>query len=200
MYPLLETICLDAGTFRNLPSHEDRVMRSCWKLFGTQPQFGLHHALTGMPMPQSGLHKCRVRYDAVNFEVEIEPYHLRPIRSLRLVDAPELVYDLKYANRAELNTLFARRGDCDDVLITQHGWIKDTSYGNICFLQGGCWYTPEQPLLHGTMREWMLKQEWVRPRAIHIRDLSQFSHFVVINAFRNQLFQEGPVQAIIVQA
>ncbi len=196
MYPLLETICIDAGTFRNMPGHAARIERSCQKLFGVRPAFDVHEILSKTNVPPVGMHKCRLRYNAQTAVVEIEPYTLKPIRSLRCVEAPHLTYDLKYANRDALNAVFAERNGCDDVLITQAGWVRDTSYGNICFLKDGVWYTPEQPLLCGTMREWMLAAQRVTPRPLHVRDLHMYSHFVVINAFRHVLWPEGMMQSL----
>jgi 4-amino-4-deoxychorismate lyase len=166
------------------------------QLFKRSAVVDLAQVIRTIVIPSDGFYKCRVLYNASDFLVTIEAFTPKVISSLRCCEAPDLVYDLKYANREALNALFAQRGDCADVLITQNGWLRDTSYGNICLLQGNTWFTPVQPLLRGTMREVLLQQGRIQLLPIHKNDLSGFSHFRVINAFRGELIVDGSVAEI----
>jgi 4-amino-4-deoxychorismate lyase len=44
------------------------------------------------------------------------------------------------------------------------------------------WYTPETPLLPGTMRQYLLNKNLIRPRAIYHFDLEKYDKLCVFNA------------------
>jgi 4-amino-4-deoxychorismate lyase len=196
MFPLLETICLSDGVFLNVALHQRRMDESAEKLFGMRLTFSLADVLRNLEAPQSGLFKCRVVYSHSDFRAEVAPYRIQPIRSLICREAGELRYPLKYADRRALDALFADRGSFDDVLILQNGWVTDTTYGNICLLRQGQWYTPEKPLLHGVMRQVLLEQGVVVTKAIPAAEIATYSHFKVINAMRNWTVEAAPVENI----
>jgi len=190
MFPLLETICLAGGSFRHLSYHQKRMTESARLLFGRETEFSLTDVLD-LHSPDAGVFKCRVLYHATQAKVELEPYRLAPVRSLQCIEANDLDYALKYSDRNGLEALFLQRGAADDVLITQQGYVKDTSYGNICFLSRGQWYTPERPLLRGVMRQVLLDTGQIQPAPIRVSDIHRFSHFKVINAMRDMRCANG---------
>lgn len=113
------------------------------------------------------------------------------MKGLQCVEAPEVNYDHKLFDRSSLNDLFNAKGVCDDVLILQHGWVRDTSYANICFWDGKDWLTPKKPLLYGTARARLLHEKKLAVAVIHINDLYQFKGFKLINAMRE--FDHDPM-------
>jgi 4-amino-4-deoxychorismate lyase len=94
----------------------------------------------------------------------------------------DIDYRFKYADRRRLQSLFARRGDCDDVLIVRNGLLTDTSYCNIVLYDGQDWWTPDTPLLPGTARQRLLDEGLIRERRIRVEDLPRFEHIRLINA------------------
>ncbi len=132
--------------------------------------------------PDNRLYRCRIVYDATSIEIEYIPYQKREIRRLQAIRADALEYPLKYADRSELERLFAQRGDADDILIVKNGLIKDTTIANVAFFDGHQWLTPKHPLLQGTTRARLLDENKIVEREITIDDLHDFTHFALMNA------------------
>lgn len=133
-------------------------------------------------LPPAGLHKVRVIYDAAIQQMEILPYQLPRIRSLRLLPADHLHYRYKYADRTALNECYARRGDNDDILLLRNGLLTDTSYANIALYDGDQWWTPARPLLPGTRRAQLLEKGLLHEADLLPADLCNFMVLRLINA------------------
>ena len=110
------------------------------------------------------------------------PYQKRVIRTLQPIQADHLDYALKYADRTELDRLFAQKGDADDILIVKNGLATDTSIANIAFFNGTKWLTPKHPLLKGTTRARLLDEKKIFESEIYIQDLDKFTDFALMNA------------------
>ena len=151
-------------------------------LFTKSPVIKLNKVLPDLSLPTSGIHKIRIEYAERVLKTEVLPYRIRPIQSVRVVDAGEMLYNRKFADRTEINELFAARGEADDVLLTRDGYIMDTSYANVALYDGKHWYTPSYPLLRGVRREKLLKENKLRPAMIRVRDLPNFKRVRVMNA------------------
>lgn len=183
MYPLLETIRFEAGIFYNLPAHQQRLnqaRKAIWKCHDELVLKDCLHAPVGL-LPQQR-YKCRIVYEHQVKEVTFEPYKIRPIRSLQLIEANDIDYQYKYQNRTRLAALFAQRGKYDDVLITQKGYLTDTYYCNLAAWNGQQWLTPATPLLAGTQRALLLNKGVVSPAKIHKNDLPTFEKLALFNA------------------
>ena len=98
------------------------------------------------------------------------------------MQADHLDYRLKYADRTELDQLFLKRGEADDILIIQNGLVTDTSIANIAFFDGDKWITPKEPLLKGTTRARLLDEKKIFEQDIKIADLGKFTEFALMNA------------------
>ena len=98
------------------------------------------------------------------------------------MEATGLMYGHKYADRQAINTLFARRGAADDILLVRDGLLTDTSYANVALFDGKCWYTPAHPLLEGTQRARLLAEGILHPIDIRPADLPRFESIKLINA------------------
>ena len=92
---------------------------------------------------------------------------------------------MKYADRCLINTLFAQRGSCDEIIIIKNGKVTDCSIGNLIFRQGEKWYTPDTPLLLGTQREKLLQEGKIQERTIFQEDIVNFDEIKIINAMNS---------------
>ena len=175
---LLETIRVQDGQPAHLDYHQQRVDRSLREL-GYDARYNLASLIK---VPDSALYRCRIIYDATSFETEFIPYRKRAVRVLQLIQADELDYALKYADRKELDALFAQRDAADDILIIKNGLVTDTSIANIAFFDGQRWVTPKHPLLEGTTRARLLDEKKIFESEIHLNDLPKFTRFALLNA------------------
>lgn len=141
----------------------------------------LNKILAEKGLPQTGLHKVRVLYAEKLHKVEINPYEIKPIKSLKITAAEHVRYPKKYADRSGINTLFAQKEDCDDILMTQHGFITDTSYANVALYDGSDWYTPAAPMLRGTRRAYLLETGKIKSSVIRVKDLGLFQEIRLLN-------------------
>jgi 4-amino-4-deoxychorismate lyase len=140
-----------------------------------------------------------VVYETEIERIEYEPYIWRPVSTLKLVRSDTIDYASKYADRSELERLFAQRGTCDDILISKQGFVSDTFYANSAFWDGQNWYTPDTPLLAGTMRAFLLDQGQLREARIRQADLGKYMKVRLINAMNT--LQEGaeiPMDRVII--
>lgn len=131
---------------------------------------------------QTGLLRCKVIYDADSIEVAYYEYQKREVKTLKLVYNEAIEYAQKSTNRENLDSLFALRESCDDVLIVKNGLITDTSIANIAFYRDGIWYTPKSPLLKGTTRARLLENKKIVEENIREEDLKKYTGVALLNA------------------
>ena len=110
------------------------------------------------------------------------PYQMRMVASLRLVTSDKIDYSYKRTNREELNELFGRKGNADDILIVKDGYLTDTSIANIALYDGNSWYTPAHPLLRGTKRAELLDNQLIVEKDISWLQLDDYTHIMLFNA------------------
>lgn len=177
----IETIKVHDGCFIHVSEHLRRMEQTVREVFGIRNAFHLPEDLIPIAYRQ-GVVKCRIEYDTQIQKIEFTPYVLRPIHSLKIVEGNQIDYHLKYADRQALHYLLALKGDCDDILITRHGKITDTSYSNVAFFDGSGYVTPSTFLLNGTQRRLLISQGILTPKNISINDLSYFRSLHIINA------------------
>lgn len=179
---LVETIKIMDGVAVNLPYHERRLNRTRRELFGASPDIDLSRTLLVPAFAGKGLFKCRIEYNDHIRSIEFNPYKFRTIRTLRMVEAGDLDYSFKWVERSGIEKLLEQKGECDDILMVKDGKITDTSYANI-ILRGADnrWYTPSEPLLRGTRREWLLDSGIVTEREITPASLKRFRELRLIN-------------------
>lgn len=166
-----------------LPEHQTRFDRTRQALWPTAASIQLADYLR-LPdwLLAEQVYKCRITYGPTIEKVEFERYQVRPVHTLRLIDASTLNYSYKWANRQALDALFAQRGIADDVVLVRNGLITDSSYANLAFSDGQKWLTPAQPLLEGTHRARLIRQGILHPTLIRIADLHQFRELKLVNA------------------
>lgn len=183
MYKIfIETIKAVDGEVFHISYHQDRY-ESVLKKFGIKEVKNLNLYLKP---PKNGLYRCRLTYDLSKTPHEIEvsyhEYNKRDISSLKLVYDDYIEYSMKYANRDELDRLFALRAECDDILIVKNSFITDTTIANIAFYDSNRWITPALPLLNGTTRQRLLDEGKIIEKDIHVEELKNFSKVALMNA------------------
>lgn len=179
---LIETICFEGGRFHRLNFHNERLNRSRKELLGAEDELKIEEYLRMSQEWNGKKIKCRILYRHKIEEIEYQEYQIKQIHYLRMVNGNHITYDYKYADRTSLNALLQLKGMADDVLIVKDGFITDTSYSNIVFHKGGVWFTPLNPLLRGTRREYYLSTGKIQTALIRPRDLKEFSEARIINA------------------
>lgn len=175
---LLETIKIEDGKIHNLSYHQARCDQSRQILFCSTDTLDLSSILHA---PEMGLYRCRILYADVLHSIEYIPYIPKEIHSLRVVSS-DIEYDLKYADRKSLDTLLELNKDVDDVIIEKDGYLTDTTIANIAFYDGRQWFTPQTPLLKGTMRAKLLDEGFLQTKNIKKEDLSGYIQVALMNA------------------
>jgi len=179
-HEFIETLRALDGQVAHLLYHQQRYEK-------TLKSLGVRSTLVALEQfvnpPKEGLYRVRLCYtpEGVN-DVSYHPYTRRTITRLQMIEAANLIYDKKYADRSALDALFAQRGACDEVLITKGGYLQDTTIANIALFDGQQWFTPADPLLEGTTRARLLDQGFLKKRAIHKEDLGGYVAFALMNA------------------
>jgi 4-amino-4-deoxychorismate lyase len=172
---LLETIHILEGKALNLDYHQERMDRS-------RSQLGFKNRLElELSPPTNGEYRCRVLYKKEIEKIEFLPYKRKDISSFKLVHS-DIIYDLKYEDRSEINALLEKHPEADDIIIIKDALVTDTSIANLCFFDGTHWLTPKRPLLHGTCRQRLLQTQKILPADIDYRSLKDFSKIAIMNA------------------
>ncbi len=175
---LLETIKIEGGDVSNLSYHQSRCDESRKVLFSLTDTLDLSSLIKP---PKKGLYRCRILYDENIHSVEYIPYTPKEIHKLKIISS-NIEYDHKYANRDTLNTLLQAHTDVDDILIEKRGYLTDTSIANIAFYAEGKWFTPQKPLLKGTMRAKLIDTGFLHTRNIKKEDLKNYTQVALMNA------------------
>lgn len=175
---LLETIRIEEGQIHNLSYHQARCDQSRQILFGSRDRLDLSSVIDA---PKSGLYRCRILYGISLHSIEYIPYTPREISSLRIVSS-DIDYSLKYADRSALDALLLANKDVDEVIIEKNGYLTDTTIANIAFYDGTEWFTPESPLLKGTMRAKLIDEGFLKTKDIKREDLGEYTKVALMNA------------------
>ncbi len=183
MNNLVESIAIKDGVILNLEWHEKRYQASYAEYFAKKSAHSLFDNLK-LDLPTKGYYKLRIEYSEYERKTEFQPYSIKSIDSLKIVEDDYIDYHLKSTDRKRLNELFAQRADGDDILIIKNGLVTDTWAGNIIFYDGKEWFTPDSPLLKGTQRARLLAEGKINEYTIYREDIMGFVGFQVINAMR----------------
>lgn len=183
MYPLVESIKAEDGQVFLLDYHQDRLERSFLGVYHRSCPWRLKDLLP--PIPHQGLYKIRFLYNESAHSIEVLPYVAKEIKTLQLIEIGEYRYPYKWTDRSFINAAYAKRGDCDDVLMIREGLLTDTSYANIVLFDGNKWLTPAIPLFEGVQRSYLLDHSIIQPASIAITDLSHYQGFQLINAMNS---------------
>ena len=180
MSQFIESIRIHNGVTENLTLHQKRVNKTLRQKAGEG--LNLNKLLQELQIPKNGLFKWRLEYTKDKIKQnQLIPYTSKTVKRIKLVEAPDLKYALKYSDRNSFEKLITQ-SNADDIIITQNGYLTDASYSNLFFWDGQQWVTPSRPLLHGTQREFILNKKLAIEKQIHRNDLSSYTHFKRVNA------------------
>jgi 4-amino-4-deoxychorismate lyase len=195
MYPHLETIRVVNRQFEHIEYHNERLNRTREYFLGIESDWDIRQMVT-IPLDlETGVFKFRMVYDQVIRDYSCLLYTPKVVNKLRLVTCDEANYAFKSQDRSLFDTLYAQKGDADDVLIVQHNCLTDTTYSNVAFLDGNQWYTPKTYLLNGTCRQRLLQVGILKERRITTSDLPNFSACRPINSML--VFEATPFAEIV---
>lgn len=181
MDQLLETIKIVNGEPQFLEFHQARLNYARKTLFNTQEVINLEKVINNPP--KEDIYRCRIIYSRKMEQLEYLPYLERNFRTFKIVEHNSIVYHFKFLNRDSLNQLIERKGQADDILIIKNGLITDTSIANVAFLdRNNHWITPATPLLKGTTRERLLRENRIVAAGIKLADLPKFTQMALMNA------------------
>lgn len=180
---LLETIRISNGEIHNLGWHQKRVCDSIKSCFKRECNLDLEDIIKPLfPHNQSSDIKCRVIYDDTTCNVELLPYTPKPINSIRIIELPLINYAHKYADRGLFNDILLNNSDVDEVLITQNGYITDTTISNVALFDGDRWVTPSTYLLNGTTRQRLIATNVLKEIELKHTDIKSFESMRLLNA------------------
>jgi 4-amino-4-deoxychorismate lyase len=111
----------------------------------------------------------------------VTPYTPKTIRTIRPVET-DIAYPHKSIDRSALEALLAAHPSADEILVTWQGYLRDTTIANVALRQDGIWYTPDTPLLAGTVRARLIDEGRLFSRSIHRNDLTAYDGFAIMNA------------------
>ena len=197
MHQFVETIRIEGGKAINLSLHEARMNATRMHFAPHATPISLQKWLDNAPISDERI-KARVVYDVDGVcETMYQTYKRREIQWLRMVEDNNINYTFKSTDRHELDRLLALRNGCDEVLIVKNGLITDTSFTNVAFFDGHKWFSPAQPLLNGTMRQWLLQCGQLTEVQIAPASLTSFQRIMLFNAMIGAHELELPTTHII---
>lgn len=169
-----ETIkCFDNEVF-NLSYHTKRVVDT----------IGLNLNLQDYIYPPSSkLYRCKLIYNEYEIlDVQYFEYKKREIQSFKIVFDDNIEYSKKYLNRENLNNLFLKRDNADEIIIIKNKFVTDTSIANIAIFDGTNWLTPKTPLLEGTTKNRHLTESLLIQKDISVQMLKEAKKIALMNA------------------
>jgi 4-amino-4-deoxychorismate lyase len=179
---LLESIKVLNGKVYNVTLHEQRANRSRIMLFGIEIPLYLRKSIVVPEEFKKGLVKCRVIYDENIEAVSFSTYDKRKINSAKVIYVDNVLYDHKYVIRKELDDLYAKREEHDEIIIIKNGMVTDAYYFNLVFEKEGKYFTSDTPLLHGIQRERLILSQKVQEIPIHLDEISSYERVHFVNA------------------
>lgn len=174
MQDYFETIKCDDEEIYNIHYHNKRVANTISK------NIDLNEYIYA---PNERLLKCKVIYNEDGIkEVTFQDYKKREISSFKLIYDDKISYPKKSVDRDEINTLFEKKEDTDEIIIIKNKLVTDTSIANIAIFDGTSWLTPKQPLLFGTTRARLLENRELIETDISVDMLLGSQKIAVLNA------------------
>lgn len=184
MSQFIESIKVENGKPQLLSLHQKRL-EATFSHFRKPCGLSLENIFEEEDFSEKGVFKFRFLYDLGNeYTTEFQPYIFREIKSFQLMENNDICYEFKFAGRSELNKM-KQNSAADEIIIVKNGCITDTSFSNLVFLKNGISYTPKTYFLNGVQRQFLLKTKQIQEMEITTDNLSDFSHFRLINAMND---------------
>ena len=184
MSQFIESIKIEDKKIFLLDLHQKRV-DDTFAHFGKESSINLAEIFKNLEHDEDGLYKLRISYDLnKNFRTQLIPYAISEINNFQLVVNNVYDYSFKFEDRKELEKMLqqARSGE---IIIVKNNHITDTSFSNILFKKGKDWFTPSTYLLNGVQRQHLLQKNKIKEAEITMQNVSEYSHFQLINAMND---------------
>ena len=184
MSQFIESIKVEDQKIFLLDHHQKRV-DATFAHFGKEGSINLSEIFRNLDHDEDGLYKLRISYDLnKNFRTQLIPYAISEINNFQLVVNNVYDYSFKFEDRKELEKMLqqARSGE---IIIVKNNHITDTSFSNILFKKGKDWFTPSTYLLNGVQRQHLLQEKKIKEAEITMQNVSEYSHFQLINAMND---------------
>lgn len=130
-------------------------------------------------------YKLKLYYNESNFMYSLKRYHRTLIKLFRFKNIGPYDYQFKWTDRRMINELANSSKEDQETIFLNEGYLTDSSLANIILSDGRLWWTPEKPLLCGTMRAVLLKENKIQCKSIHYSELSSYESFKLINALNS---------------
>ena len=184
MSQFIESIKVEDRKIFLLDHHQKRV-DATFAHFGKEGSINLSEIFRNLDHDEDGLYKLRISYDLnKNFRTQLIPYAISEINNFQLVVNNVYDYSFKFEDRKELEKMLqqARSGE---IIIVKNNHITDTSFSNILFKKEKDWFTPSTYLLNGVQRQHLLQEKKIKEAEITMQNVSEYSHFQLINAMND---------------
>lgn len=181
MSQFIESIKVEDKEIFLLDQHQKRV-NDTFANFGKDQPINLDEIFKGLEHDEDGLYKFKITYDLTGkFRTQMIPYAISEIADFQLVENNIYDYSFKFEDRKELEKMKIL-SKAAEIIVVKNNHITDSSYSNILFKKGKDWYTPTTYLLNGIQRQNLLRSKKIKETEITLQDLSEYSHFQLINA------------------
>lgn len=194
-FPLFETIAIIDGEPQNLAYHQQRFESAMEQYFNVTSQRQLAEIICVPNKFQLGRVRCRIDYNANEFQQQFFHYTPRKLNSFQCVYTEDLDYRFKYSDRKRLDLL--KTLQADEVVIINNGKVSDCTIGNLLFLKQGQWFSSQDYLLKGTQLTKLVEEGMVQLVQITPQDLPQYEQVMMVNALNPFDLQRAlPISAI----
>lgn len=185
MCQFIESIRVENGVIFLLEEHQRRV-NGTFQCFDKQENtIKLNKIFEKENFEKNGIFKFRIEYDLEgNFITENSPYMRAEIKEFQLIINDNVDYSFKYKNREVLEEM-KRKSEGREIIIIKNQCVTDTSFSNIVFFKNGQWFASSTYLLNGVQRQFLLKNNKIKEIEIGLDNISQFTHFKLINAMND---------------
>lgn len=184
MSRFIESIKVEDQEVFLLDYHQKRVNET-FAHFGKEGSLDLGKIFKNLEHDEDGLYKLRIAYDLdKNYKTQLIPCAVPEIDDFQLIENNTFDYSFKFEDRRELEKMKMASG-AEEIIIVKNNHITDTSFSNLLFLKGKQWFTPSTYLLNGVQRQFLLKKGKIKETEITLQNLSEFSHFQIINALND---------------
>lgn len=182
MSQFIESLHLKDGKINNISFHRERMSRTFQRWFPGIPPPDIETELIRLNLPEKGRFRLSLYYSERIESHKLIEYIPKKISSLKIIEAPDLDYSFKFADRSYFDRQKQLLVSTEDVLYTQNDFITDSSYANLVFCDDSGWFTPFSFLLQGTKRASLLAKGEIREAEIRRQDIRKFRCCSLINA------------------
>lgn len=181
MPQFIESIKIQHQELHHSDLHQKRVLET-FHHFKQPCRLNIEALYKQLNFNKKGLYKWRLIYNLNNdISSEIQEYHPPLVNGFELVTDDTLFYPYKALDRTSLNEL-KHSSKASEVIIIRNNCITDTSFSNLLFFKKKQWFTPEDYLLNGVQRQFLLSKNLIKTAKITTETIANYSHFLIINA------------------